>query len=78
MRVGDPALALLKPDVRLDADAERLLRADFLRALPDPTTEWDSPNGHLWIRRALGWMLFITALASLNFFIEKRSRRMFS
>lgn len=75
MRVGDPALALLKPDVRLDPNAERLLRADFLRALPDPTTEWDSPNGHLWIRRALGWVLIFAAVAGLNFFIKKRSRR---
>src|ERR1700726_4507074 len=32
MRVGDPALVLLKPEVRLDQEAERLLRADVLRA----------------------------------------------
>lgn len=54
MRVGDPALTLLKPEVRLDPDAERLLRADILRKLPDPTTPWNAPNGHLWIRRAMG------------------------
>ena len=54
MRVGDPALALLKRQARLDPEAERLLRADILRALPDPTTPWDAPNGHLRIRRAPG------------------------
>ncbi len=57
MRVGDPALALLKRQVRLDLEAERLLRADILRALPDPMTPWDAPNGHLRIRRLLGWLL---------------------
>jgi hypothetical protein len=39
MRVGDPALPLLKPEVPLDQDAERLLRADILRALSDATTQ---------------------------------------
>jgi hypothetical protein len=61
MRVGDPALALLKPNARLDWHAECLLRADFLRALPDPTTQWNSPNGHLWIRRIIVWMLVCAA-----------------
>jgi hypothetical protein len=53
MRIGDPALMLLKHDVYLDRQAERLVRADILRALPDPTTDWDAPNGHLLIRRGL-------------------------
>ena len=73
MRVGDPALALLKPKVRLDQNAERLLRADLLRALPDPTTQWDSPNGHLWIRRAFVWMLVLAAVAALGFYTKKKS-----
>ena len=72
MRVDDPALVLLKPEVRLDQEAERLLRADVLRALPDPTTQWDSPNGHLWIRRVLGWMLVFAAVAAgLSFYTQK-------
>jgi hypothetical protein len=72
MRVGDPALLLLKPNVRLDSDAERLLRADFLRALPDPTAPWDSPNGHSWIRRGMGWMLFFAAVVGIVFHAKKR------
>ena len=75
MRVGDPALPLLKPEVPLDQDAERLLRADLLRALPDPTTQWDAPNGHLWIRRVLGLMLVFAAMAGLSFYTKKRPRR---
>jgi hypothetical protein len=72
MRVGDPALALLRPQVRLDQEGERLLRADLLRALPDPTTQWDYPNGHLWIRRALGLMLIFAAVVSFSFNAKKR------
>ena len=72
MRVGDPALALLKRDVHLDPEAERLLRADFLRALPDPTTDWDAPNGHLWIQRILSFLTVSAALAGLAFYVRKR------
>jgi hypothetical protein len=72
MRVGDPALALLKPTAQLDRQAERLLRADFLRALPDPTARWDSPNGHLWIRRiALGLMLICAAVFGVRSYLKK-------
>src|SRR5271166_6117767 len=76
MRVGDPALPLLKPEVPLDQDAERLLRADLLRALPDPTTQWDAPNGHLWIRRVLGLMLVLAAVAGLSFYTTKKRSRL--
>ncbi len=53
MRVGDPALMLLKNDAHLDPESERLIRADILRSLPVPTTDWDAPNGRLWIKRGL-------------------------
>jgi hypothetical protein len=74
MRVGDPALPLLKPEARLTPDAERLLRADLLRKLPDPTAQWDAPNGHLWIRRGLGWLLVLAAVVGLSWFTTKKSR----
>ena len=48
MRVGDPALMLLRPEAQFDPETERLIRADILRALPDPTTGWNAPNGRLW------------------------------
>lgn len=74
MRMGDPALALLKPDARLDSRAERLLRADLLRALPDPKTQWDSPNGYLWIRRGAGLMLILAAVVVVGIFTRKDRR----
>ena len=69
MRVGDPALMLLRSDARFDPETERLIRADVLRALPDPTTEWDAPNGRLWIKRAL------LVLAMVAFAVVLRSLR---
>jgi hypothetical protein len=62
MRVGDPALMLLRSDARFDRETERLIRADVLRALPDPATDWDAPNGRLWIKRGM-LVLAILALA---------------
>ena len=63
MRVGDPALMLLKSDAHLDPDSESLIRGEILRALPDPKTDWDAPNGRLWIKRAF-LLIAIVALAA--------------
>jgi hypothetical protein len=68
IRVGDPALPLLKPEARLATDAKRLLRSDILHALPDPTAQWDAPNGHFWIRRVLGLMFLIAVMVGLSFY----------
>lgn len=51
VRVGDPALPLLKADSTLDARSEELLHADALRRLPDATADASSPNARLWFRR---------------------------
>lgn len=61
VRVGDPALPLLRPDSVLDPKAELLLRARTLRKLPDPTTNWNAPN---WRRavRVLVWIMASTGL----------------
>jgi hypothetical protein len=52
-RVGDPALPLLKSDARLDDRAERLLRAEALRKLPEAVAEPKAPNIRLWTGRVL-------------------------
>ena len=66
MRVGDPALMLLRPDAQFDVETERLIRADILRVLPDPICDWDAPNGHLWIKRALLVLAFVAIVACLK------------
>jgi hypothetical protein len=75
MRVGDPALTLLKPNASLDPEAERLVRADILRTLPNPTTSWNAPNGHLWIRRGLASSLLLAATYGLIYYAKNRSKR---
>ena len=68
MRVGDPALLLLRSNAEFDPETERLIRADVLRRLPNPTTDWDAPNGRLWIKRgllALGMVALAAGLKSL-------------
>ncbi|MBV9492033.1 MAG: hypothetical protein JO069_20250 [Verrucomicrobia bacterium] len=64
MRVGDPALPLLRPDAVLDPRPERLLRADTLRKLPDPTTEWDAPNWRAPIQAAFRASALVALISS--------------
>jgi hypothetical protein len=66
LRVGDPALALLRPDVALDDRSEFLLRGDTLRALPDPVTEWAAPNARHITKQVLFWgMIGLTGVGLL-------------
>lgn len=53
VRMGDPALPLLRPEIRLDRRTERLLQASLLRTLPDPVTSWNSPNARFLLHRMI-------------------------
>jgi hypothetical protein len=69
VRVGDPALPLLRPDIRLERRAERLLRAPLLRTLPDPDTSWNSPHARFLFHRMIflgGFLLTGLALQLLK------------
>jgi hypothetical protein len=72
LRVGEPALPLLRPEARLDRKAERLLRAAILRALPKAVTEWDAPNALFIARKLAGFLLVFAPLAALIFYRRKR------
>jgi hypothetical protein len=63
-RVGDPALPLLRADVRFDDRTRRLLRTDAVQRLPDPRRSARSPNAWLWARR-LGPAIAVGALLGL-------------
>jgi hypothetical protein len=65
-RVGDPALPLLRGDVRLDERAERLLHADAVRRLPDATAHPRSPNVRLWAGRMVVAAIVGALLGFLN------------
>jgi len=72
-RVGDPALPLLRPDARLSAQAEELLRGDALRRLPDPTAAWDAPNWRVRVRLAIKAALALAAVAGAwRYFRQRR------
>jgi hypothetical protein len=73
MRVGDPALMLLRSDAKFDSETERLIRADVLRALPDPRAVWDDPNGRLWIKRGLLALTIVALVVGLKKLPRSRS-----
>jgi hypothetical protein len=73
VRVGDPALPLLRPDAVLDPKAEFLLRGHTLRKLPDPTTSWNAPN---W-RRAVRVLFWIMASVGLWLGVWLLSRKVY-
>ncbi len=77
LRVGDPALPLLRPDTTLDERTSKLLRVSVVQALPDPTAAHDAPNAHVWLGRALVWCAVAGILAGLLGLLrhEKRARR---
>jgi hypothetical protein len=60
VRVGDPALPLLRPDAELDQHARLLLQYDDIKDLPDASADAGSPNASLWLGRLvptvlIGW-----------------------
>ena len=62
VRVGDPALPLLKPDADLPDDVRRKLQFENIKQLPDALAAAESPNFQLWVHRlipaiALGGLL---------------------
>ena len=74
LRVGDPALPLLRPDAHLSSRAEELLRGDALRQLPDPTTAWDAPKWGVRVHRGIKAALVLAAAAAAaSYFRRGRS-----
>jgi len=51
IRVGDPALPLLKPDASLPPDVKQKLQFEKIKRLPDAFADPESPNMPLWVHR---------------------------
>ncbi len=75
LRVGDPALPLLRPDVKLDEKAAKLLRADIVSRLPDPTEAWNAPNARLRVRRAVFSLFLAGICVGLVLYSDQHGRR---
>jgi hypothetical protein len=53
VRVGDPALPLLRADTPIDRRTRDLLQFDTIKNLPDALADVDAPNVRLWAHRLL-------------------------
>ena len=73
LKVGDPALPLLRPDAKLDARASHLLRVPLLRTLPDPLAEADAPNARIWLGKIAVWAVIALVVDGLYRLLRKRS-----
>ncbi len=75
LRVGDPALPLLRDDAELDARARYLLRAGVVSQQPDPSASHDAPNAHLWLGRLIVWSTVLISLAGAAGLWRRHERR---
>jgi len=53
VRIGDPALPLLRDNAQLDVRTSELLQFDEIKRLPDAVAGVESPNLRLWAHRLL-------------------------
>jgi hypothetical protein len=76
VRIGDPALPLLKRDAPLDPDARVKLQFEVIHDLPDARAHPESPNARNWLlRRAVPALLLGTAVGLLVERYSSSSRR---
>ena len=74
LRVGDPALPLLRQDARLDVRATRLLEAEIVKTQRDPLAASDAPNARIWLGRIIVWSVLALTLGTMSGLIFKRRR----
>jgi len=65
VRVGDPALPLLRPDAQLEQKARDRLQFDTIKRLPEALASAESPNVRLWAQRLLMLAAAVAAVALL-------------
>ena len=75
LRVGDPALPLLRPDTELDPRAQRLLRVETVRDQPDSSAAYDAPNAHVWLGRVIVWGVVLAFAAGVMDAVHRHERR---
>jgi hypothetical protein len=73
VRIGDPALPLLRPDARLVEPARTLLQFDKIKNLPDAVADVDSVNAWLWAHRALPAALLALLVNRIYSSLSRRS-----
>ena len=74
LRVGDPALPLLRSDTELDPRAQRLLRVETVRDQPDSLAAYDAPNAHVWLGRVVVWTVVLACAAGAAVLVHRHER----
>jgi hypothetical protein len=74
IRVGDPALPLLKHDAHLDEPAQTNLQVEKIRNLPDALADAEAPNLRLWSHRLLPAALLAGLAGVVYSSTSRRSR----
>jgi hypothetical protein len=72
LRVGDPALPLLRRDAQLEPRAEALLRVQLVRTQEDPLAGHAAPNARIWLGRIVVWTIVGVLAGSLFRLIARR------
>jgi hypothetical protein len=76
VRIGDPALPLLRPDAQLEARASELLQFDEIKILPDALADADSPNARNWLlQRGLPGLALVAVVGLVAVRYSSSSRR---
>lgn len=74
LRVGDPALPLLRSDAVLSPEAARLLRVSKVKTQPDPVANHDAPNARVWLGRVLTWIVMALAVDGVYRLVRREPR----
>jgi hypothetical protein len=75
LRVGDPALPVLRRNCQLEGRAETLLRVAIVRGQDDPLAGHGAPNARVWVGRFVTWLVVGLLLGTLCRFVFKRKAR---
>jgi hypothetical protein len=76
VRIGDPALPLLRPDAQLEARARELLQFDEIKILPNALADADSPNARSWLlQRGLPVLALVAVVGLVAVRYSSSSRR---
>ena len=75
LRVGDPALPLLRDDAGIDERTRHLLRVRVVSQQPDPSASHDAPNAHLWLGRLIVWSTVLLSAAGAVGLWQRHERR---
>jgi hypothetical protein len=75
LRVGDPALPLLREEANLDERAKKLLRLSVVSQQAVAFAAHDAPNARVWLGRAIVWSVLLGLVAGSAGFARRHERR---